>query len=95
MEITVGMKAEVFSFVEKEDTAKAIATYQAAIAILDSFHTQMDLKVMKLSCHFALACLENENDNAEAAKEQVRLAVRTETGRDLSENNADCAQQAE
>jgi tetratricopeptide (TPR) repeat protein len=81
-------------WVEKEDTAKAIATYQAAIAILDSFHAQMDLKVMKLSCHFALACLENENDNEEAAKEQVRLAVRTETGRDLSENNTESFLQA-
>ena len=49
---------------------------------------------MKLSCHFALACLENENDNAEAAKEQVRLAVRTETGRDLSENNTESFLQA-
>lgn len=74
-------------WVDGEDTAKAIATYQAAIAILESFNSQMDLKVMKLSCHFALACLENENDNTDAAKEQIRLAVRTEQGKDVAETN--------
>ncbi len=74
-------------WVATEDNAKAISTYQAALAVLESFNSQMDLKVMKLSCHFALACLENEEGNPEAAKEQIRLAVRTEMGKDVAENN--------
>lgn len=74
-------------WVDTENNAKAIATYQAALAVLESFNFQMDLKVMKLSCHFALACLENEEENPETAKEQIRLAVRTEMGKDVSEGN--------
>ena len=74
-------------WVEKEDTAKAIATYQAALAVLESFNAQMDLKTLKLSCHLALAFMENEEENLEAAKEQIRLAVRTELGKDVAESN--------
>jgi len=45
------------------------------------------LKTLKLSCHLALAFMENEEENLEAAKEQIRLAVRTEMGKDISEAN--------
>ena len=79
---------------EKEDPAKAMVTYRAAIAVLDSFSSQMDLKVMKLSCHLALAFMEKEAEKPEAAKEQIRLAVCAETGRGLLENNTETFLQA-
>lgn len=73
-------------WMDTEDTAKAMATYQAALNVMERFKSQTDLKVMKLSCHFALACMENERENLEAAKEQIRLAVRTEIGKDIAED---------
>lgn len=80
---------------DKEEPAKAAATYQAALAILNSFHRQMDLKALKLSCHFALASTENEAGNTDTAKEQIRLAVRTELGKDTAENNTETFLNAE
>ena len=72
-------------WIDAGDTAKAIATYQAALHVIDAFKYQMNLTVMEVSCHFALACIENENGNAEAAKECVRRAVRAEQGKNTTD----------
>ncbi len=74
-------------WVDAEDTAKTIATYQAALHVIETFKHQANLKVMEVSCRFALACVENENNNTEAAKEQIRLAIRAEMGKDVTEDS--------
>ena len=73
---------------DAEDTEKTKATYQAALHVIESFKAQINLKIMEVTCHFALACTENETGNTSAAKEQIRLAVRAELGRAVAENNS-------
>lgn len=73
---------------EKQETTKAITSYQAAIQIIDSCKGQMDLKTMELTCHFAVAFLEEEEENMGAAKEHIRRAVRAEQGKDLPEDDS-------
>lgn len=72
-------------WMEKEDTTKTIATYQAALAIIGNFKNQTDLKVMEISCYLALTAVENEAGNIEAAKEYVRRAIRAELGKDTTD----------
>ena len=74
-------------WVDAEDTGKAISTYQAALHVIECFKNQTDLKVMEVSCHFALACIENEAGNTDSAKDCIRRAVRAESGKDLQKNN--------
>lgn len=75
-------------WMDAEDTAKTAATYQAALHIIENFKTQTNLRIMEISCHFALACMENETGNTDAAKEQIRLAVRAELGKNDAKSNA-------
>ena len=53
------------------------------------------MKVMEVSCHFALACIENEAGNTDSAKDCIRRAVRAESGKDLQKNNTAVFLQAE
>ena len=76
-------------WVDAADTKKAIATYQAALAVIDAFKTQTNLKVMEVSCYIALTCMENEEGNTEAAKEYVRRAIRAELGKSTTENSTE------
>jgi len=71
---------------EQEDTAKVAATYQAALTIIERFNHQLNLKVMEVSCYFALAAIENEAGNTEAAMEHIRRAIRAELGKTSPEN---------
>ncbi len=82
-------------WVDTEDTAKTIATYQAALHVIGTFKNQTNLKVMEVSCYFALACIENEAGNTEAAKEYVRQAVRAELGKYDTEGNTELFLQLE
>lgn len=68
---------------QQGERAKTKAAYYGAIHTMDVFKCQMDLKMMKLVCHFALASLEQEDGNFEAANEHIRQAVRIEAGMDL------------
>lgn len=68
---------------EKGDSAKVKATYRFAISIMENCNCGLDLKVMKMVCHFSLASLEKEDGNVETAKEHIRQAVRAEFGKDL------------
>ena len=72
---------------DSEDTEKTKATYRAALHVIETFKSQTNLGIMDVSCHFALACMESENGNPEAAKEQIRLAVRAELGKPVAESS--------
>lgn len=80
---------------EKEDTAKVTATYQAALDVIECFKNQTNLKVMEVSCHFALAAMEKEAGNTELAKGYIRRAVRAELGKNVTGNNTELFLQAE
>lgn len=47
-----------------------------------------DDKAMELTCHFALAFMEQEEENMDAAKEHIRQAVRAELDKDLPEDDS-------
>ena len=80
---------------EKKDIAKVTATYQAALNVIECFRTQTNLKVMEVSCHFALAAMEKETGNIEIAKAYIRRAIRAELGKYGIENNTELFLQAE
>lgn len=72
---------------EKGDSEKVKATYRFTISMMENCNSGLDLKVMKMACHFSLACVEKEDGNVDVAREHIRKAVCAEIGRDLQ--NAD------
>lgn len=82
-------------WVDTEDTARTSATYQAALHVIEIFKNQTNLRIMEVSCHFALACVENEAGHTETAKEQIRRAVRAEQNKYDTGNSAELFLQAE
>ena len=74
---------------EKGESEKVKATYRFAIGIMESCNSGLDVKVMKMVCHFSLASVEKEDGNVDVAKEHIRKAVRAEMGRDLQEADSD------
>lgn len=71
------------------ERGKTKATYYGAIHLMDACKCQMDFGMMKLICRFALACIEREDDNWEAAKEHICQAVRIEAGREFGETDGE------
>lgn len=81
---------------EKGESAKVKATYRFAIRIMDGWSGTLDIKVMKMACHFSLALAEKEDGNVIVAKEQIRQAVRAELGKDVTDaGSAECFLQSE
>lgn len=72
---------------EKEERAKVKATYQWAVCMMENCRCNLDLKVMKMVCHFSLALIEKEEGNKEAAREHIRMAIRTEMGKDVPDTD--------
>ena len=82
-------------WIEKNDNKKAATTYNAALEIINSFKNQTDLKMMELSCHLALACIENKSGNMEVAKAYIHRAIHADLGKGLLENNTNTFLQPE
>lgn len=74
---------------EKGESAKVKATYRFAVSVMENCRCGLDFKVMKMACLFSLASMEQEEGNAEEAKELIRRAVRVEMGKNLQDADSE------